>query len=72
MEDELELVANIDQMWSDLFTESRQVDRSLTDVKKSFKKVRQKQKMKSKFVSTLYTFHTLLFLSLHTDYKRED
>ncbi|XP_044232976.1 dynein axonemal heavy chain 10 isoform X2 [Thunnus albacares] len=35
-EDELELVANISQMWSDLFTESRQVDRSLTDVKKSF------------------------------------
>ncbi|TKS80370.1 Dynein heavy chain 10, axonemal [Collichthys lucidus] len=35
-EKELELVAKIDQMWSDLFTESRQVDRSLTDVKKSF------------------------------------
>uniref|UniRef100_A0A673CHG9 Dynein axonemal heavy chain 10 n=1 Tax=Sphaeramia orbicularis TaxID=375764 RepID=A0A673CHG9_9TELE len=35
-EDELELVANIDQMWRDLFTEARQVDRSLTHVKKSF------------------------------------
>ncbi|XP_056232067.1 dynein axonemal heavy chain 10 [Seriola aureovittata] len=35
-EDELELVASIDHMWSDLFTESRQVDRSLTDVKKTF------------------------------------
>uniref|UniRef100_A0A4W6G9Y8 Dynein axonemal heavy chain 10 n=1 Tax=Lates calcarifer TaxID=8187 RepID=A0A4W6G9Y8_LATCA len=34
--DELELVASIDQMWSDLFAESRQVDRSLTHVKKSF------------------------------------
>ncbi|XP_071339029.1 dynein axonemal heavy chain 10 [Trachinotus anak] len=35
-EDELELVASIDQTWSDLFTESRRVDRSLTNVKKSF------------------------------------
>ncbi|XP_022608125.1 dynein heavy chain 10, axonemal [Seriola dumerili] len=35
-EDELELVASIDHMWSDLFTESRQVDRGLTDVKKTF------------------------------------
>ncbi|XP_069565682.1 dynein axonemal heavy chain 10 [Brachyistius frenatus] len=35
-EDELELTANIGQIWSDLFTESRQVDRSLTGVKKSF------------------------------------
>ncbi|XP_031164939.2 dynein heavy chain 10, axonemal [Sander lucioperca] len=35
-EDELELVANIVQMWNDLFAESRQMDRSLTDVKKSF------------------------------------
>ncbi|XP_029296329.1 dynein heavy chain 10, axonemal [Cottoperca gobio] len=34
--DELELVGNIVQMWNDLFAESRQVDRSLTDVKKSF------------------------------------
>uniref|UniRef100_A0A3B4UD57 Dynein axonemal heavy chain 10 n=1 Tax=Seriola dumerili TaxID=41447 RepID=A0A3B4UD57_SERDU len=34
--DELELVASIDHMWSDLFTESRQVDRGLTDVKKTF------------------------------------
>ncbi|XP_044053526.1 dynein axonemal heavy chain 10 isoform X1 [Siniperca chuatsi] len=38
-EDELELVSNIGQMWSDLFTESRQVDRSLTDVKKSFTEI---------------------------------
>ncbi|XP_062273833.1 dynein axonemal heavy chain 10 [Scomber scombrus] len=37
-EDELELASNIDQMWGHLFTESRQVDRSLTDVKKSFTK----------------------------------
>ncbi|KAM9858629.1 dynein axonemal heavy chain 10 [Aulostomus maculatus] len=35
-EEELELVANISQMWSDLFSESRRVDCSLTDVKKSF------------------------------------
>uniref|UniRef100_A0A3P8UAE7 Dynein axonemal heavy chain 10 n=1 Tax=Amphiprion percula TaxID=161767 RepID=A0A3P8UAE7_AMPPE len=35
-EDELELMANIDQIWSDLFLEARQVDESLTDVKKSF------------------------------------
>uniref|UniRef100_A0A669FBB8 Dynein axonemal heavy chain 10 n=1 Tax=Oreochromis niloticus TaxID=8128 RepID=A0A669FBB8_ORENI len=34
--DERELVACIGQMWSDLFTEARQVDRSLKDVKKSF------------------------------------
>ncbi|XP_070411880.1 dynein axonemal heavy chain 10 [Nothobranchius furzeri] len=35
-EDEKELVAIIDQTWSDLYTESRQVDHSLKDVKKSF------------------------------------
>ncbi|XP_031712248.1 dynein heavy chain 10, axonemal [Anarrhichthys ocellatus] len=35
-EDERELVANIDKMWNDLFAESRQVDRSLTGVKKSY------------------------------------
>lgn len=35
-EDEWELVACISQMWSDLFIEARQVDRSLKDVKKSF------------------------------------
>ncbi|KAF7665535.1 hypothetical protein LDENG_00140280 [Lucifuga dentata] len=35
-QDELELVTSIEQMWSDLFTESRQVDRSLGPVKKSF------------------------------------
>uniref|UniRef100_A0A8D3BG74 AAA+ ATPase domain-containing protein n=1 Tax=Scophthalmus maximus TaxID=52904 RepID=A0A8D3BG74_SCOMX len=34
--DELELVASIGQIWSDLFTESRQVDRCLTNAKKSF------------------------------------
>uniref|UniRef100_UPI0037E7F8F2 dynein axonemal heavy chain 10 n=1 Tax=Semicossyphus pulcher TaxID=241346 RepID=UPI0037E7F8F2 len=38
-EDELELVTNISQMWSDLFTESRQVDQSLTHVKKSFTEI---------------------------------
>lgn len=36
----MELAAKIDQMWNDLFAESRQVDRSLTDVKKSFTQVR--------------------------------
>ncbi|TNN52944.1 Dynein heavy chain 10, axonemal [Liparis tanakae] len=35
-EDELELVANIEQMWNDLFAESKQVDRSLSGVKKTF------------------------------------
>lgn len=30
----------IDQMWSDLLIESKQVDQSLTDVKKSFTSVR--------------------------------
>ncbi|CAJ1068269.1 LOW QUALITY PROTEIN: dynein heavy chain 10%2C axonemal [Xyrichtys novacula] len=35
-EDELELVANIDQIWSDLCAESRQVDRGLAPVKKLF------------------------------------
>nr|XP_046243361.1 dynein axonemal heavy chain 10 [Scatophagus argus] len=35
-EDEVDLVAKIGKMWSDLFTESRQVDRSLTEVKRSF------------------------------------
>ncbi|XP_019715984.1 dynein heavy chain 10, axonemal-like [Hippocampus comes] len=34
---ELELIENINQIWSDLFAESRQVDLSLTDVKISFK-----------------------------------
>ncbi|KAM4590913.1 dynein axonemal heavy chain 10 isoform 1-T1 [Odontesthes bonariensis] len=42
-EDELELVANIAQMWSDLFTESRQVDRSLKNVKKSFSVITQEK-----------------------------
>ncbi|KAK9522770.1 hypothetical protein VZT92_019216 [Zoarces viviparus] len=35
-EDELQLLANIDQMWKDLFAESRQVYQSLTGIKKSF------------------------------------
>uniref|UniRef100_A0A3Q3DBI2 Dynein axonemal heavy chain 10 n=1 Tax=Hippocampus comes TaxID=109280 RepID=A0A3Q3DBI2_HIPCM len=35
--EELELIENINQIWSDLFAESRQVDLSLTDVKISFK-----------------------------------
>ncbi|KAL7391500.1 hypothetical protein ABVT39_010104 [Epinephelus coioides] len=35
-EDELELVASIAQIWSDLFAESRKVDQSLKDVKISF------------------------------------
>ncbi|XP_035496799.2 dynein axonemal heavy chain 10-like [Scophthalmus maximus] len=42
-EDELELVASIDQMWSDLFTESIQVDRSLTNVKKSFTEITEEK-----------------------------
>lgn len=36
----MDLVAKMGQMWTDLFTESRQVDRSLTDVKKTFTVVR--------------------------------
>ncbi|XP_037633762.1 dynein heavy chain 10, axonemal [Sebastes umbrosus] len=40
-EEELELVANIVPMWDDLFAESRQVDQSLTDVKKSFTQTTQ-------------------------------
>lgn len=39
-QDELELNANISQIWDDLFTEARQVDLSLADVKKSFSVVR--------------------------------
>ncbi|XP_075882096.1 dynein axonemal heavy chain 10-like isoform X2 [Nelusetta ayraudi] len=35
-EGELELLSKIDQIWQDLFKESRQVDRRLTTVKKSF------------------------------------
>ncbi|KAM6931388.1 dynein axonemal heavy chain 10 [Xenentodon cancila] len=35
-EDELELMGNISQMWSDLIIETRLVDRSLADVKKSY------------------------------------
>uniref|UniRef100_A0A7N8Y270 Dynein axonemal heavy chain 10 n=1 Tax=Mastacembelus armatus TaxID=205130 RepID=A0A7N8Y270_9TELE len=38
-EDEMELVDRIDQIWSDLFIESRQVDQSLTDIKKSFTRI---------------------------------
>ncbi|KAL6114194.1 dnah10 [Pungitius sinensis] len=47
-EDELELVANIDQMWNDLFAESRQVDRSLAGVKKSFTQITKEQIKKYK------------------------
>lgn len=39
-QDELELIANISQIWDDLFKEARQVDLSLADVKKSFSVVR--------------------------------
>lgn len=39
-QDELELKAKIGQIWDDLFKEARQVDLSLTDVKKSFSVVR--------------------------------
>lgn len=39
-QDELELKANISQIWDDLFKEARQVDLSLTDVKRSFSVVR--------------------------------
>lgn len=39
--DELELVANIGQIWSNLFAESRQVDQSLKDVRETFSKVRE-------------------------------
>nr|XP_061803884.1 dynein axonemal heavy chain 10-like [Nerophis lumbriciformis] len=36
-EEEKELMENIDQIWDDLFTESKRVDRSLTNVKVTFK-----------------------------------
>uniref|UniRef100_A0A3Q3MNV8 Dynein axonemal heavy chain 10 n=1 Tax=Mastacembelus armatus TaxID=205130 RepID=A0A3Q3MNV8_9TELE len=39
--DEMELVDRIDQIWSDLFIESRQVDQSLTDIKKSFTRMEE-------------------------------
>ncbi|KAK5620023.1 Dynein heavy chain 10, axonemal [Crenichthys baileyi] len=42
-EDEKELVANIENMWKDLFAESREVDQSLTDVKKSFSEITKKR-----------------------------
>ncbi|KAM4616801.1 dynein axonemal heavy chain 10 [Polymixia lowei] len=42
-EEELELVASIGQLWSDLFTESRLVDRSLGRVKKTFTEITNKQ-----------------------------
>ncbi|KAM3867513.1 dynein axonemal heavy chain 10 [Diretmus argenteus] len=41
-EEELDLVASIGQLWSDLFTESRQVDQSLGHVKKTFTEITKK------------------------------
>uniref|UniRef100_A0A3Q2PNV9 Dynein axonemal heavy chain 10 n=1 Tax=Fundulus heteroclitus TaxID=8078 RepID=A0A3Q2PNV9_FUNHE len=40
--DEKELVAKIEKMWNDLFVEAREVDQSLTDVKKSFTEITKK------------------------------
>ncbi|XP_019718448.1 dynein heavy chain 10, axonemal-like [Hippocampus comes] len=37
VQEEKELMENINQIWSDLFAESKRVDRSLTNVKMSFK-----------------------------------
>ncbi|XP_078791125.1 dynein axonemal heavy chain 10 isoform X3 [Oryzias latipes] len=41
--DELELVANIGQIWSNLFAESRQVDQSLKDVRETFSKIKMEE-----------------------------
>uniref|UniRef100_H2LCS2 Dynein axonemal heavy chain 10 n=1 Tax=Oryzias latipes TaxID=8090 RepID=H2LCS2_ORYLA len=43
MYDELELVANIGQIWSNLFAESRQVDQSLKDVRETFSKIKMEE-----------------------------
>uniref|UniRef100_W5K6M6 Dynein axonemal heavy chain 10 n=1 Tax=Astyanax mexicanus TaxID=7994 RepID=W5K6M6_ASTMX len=42
-EEELQLAANIRNMWSDLFSESRQVDRSLGRAKKTFTEITKEQ-----------------------------
>ncbi|KAG5844641.1 hypothetical protein ANANG_G00164650 [Anguilla anguilla] len=42
-EEELELAANISQMWSDLFAEARAVDRSLGRVKRTFTEITKSQ-----------------------------
>ncbi|KAK2837261.1 hypothetical protein Q5P01_014473 [Channa striata] len=59
-EDELELVATIDQMWSDLFAESRQVDRGLTNVKKSFTQITKEkiEEFKQELSIFAESFHT--------------
>ncbi|XP_077456872.1 dynein axonemal heavy chain 10-like [Stigmatopora argus] len=52
--EELELVENINQLWEQLFVESKKVDLSLTDIKISFKKTTQK--MAEDFREELYIF----------------
>ncbi|XP_017580699.2 dynein heavy chain 10, axonemal [Pygocentrus nattereri] len=42
-EEELQLVSHIEEVWSDLFAESRQVDRSLGRVKKTFTEITKEQ-----------------------------
>ncbi|XP_066546047.1 dynein axonemal heavy chain 10 [Amia ocellicauda] len=42
-QEEIELSENIKQIWSELFTESRQVDRSLGRVKKTFTQITKEQ-----------------------------
>lgn len=74
-EDELELVASISQMWSDLFTESRHVDRSLTAVKKSFTKVRLQIKRIKDIFCIFVESHfcvPLIFFFTNIDNKGED
>ena len=68
-QDELELNANISQIWDDLFKEARQVDLSLADVKKSFSVVRHSQHGKkvtycpSQFFKVLHS--SFFFFTLH-------
>ncbi|XP_024136867.1 dynein heavy chain 10, axonemal isoform X4 [Oryzias melastigma] len=41
--DEMELVANIGQIWSHLFAESRRMDQSLKDVRETFSKIKMEE-----------------------------
>ncbi|XP_028292993.1 dynein heavy chain 10, axonemal [Gouania willdenowi] len=52
--EEMELLDNIDHMWSDLFKESRRVDQSLTDVKKTFSAITKEKK--EEFQQELFFF----------------
>ncbi|KAM9822995.1 dynein axonemal heavy chain 10-like [Syngnathus typhle] len=60
-EEEKELMENINQIWGDLFTESKRVDRSLTNVKVSFKETTKG--MTEEFQQNLSIF----FASFNTD-----